>query len=168
MEYLEEVDSLRIKESKSSLEYTISSNHPKLTPNSNRKNSDYVMLEVSQIMKEAINKKDNILFIGICGGQSCGKSSISQYLQKNLKNVFILSEKDFFLGGPRERRRSFDDKDDILNNNFDGYSIERKYRLVNINSPRNFDWDYLEEVMKSLKNKQPTKIPFWDKEKNIK
>ncbi len=141
--------------------------NPELTPSSIRKSSDAMKEELNTNLKNLLLDKRGTLIIGICGGQSSGKSSISQYLQKNLPHTAIISEKDFFIGSKERRKSTVEEKMNILNMTDDEYSVSRKHRLVEINSYKNFDWDGLSNVICQFKNKEVVQIPTWDKEKQL-
>lgn len=160
MEFVDEHDNLRRqgKETPKDISQT-------LTPSNNRKNSESYMNEVQQL-KNIFGDKPFIV-IGICGGQSCGKSLISLYFQRHLQNTVIISEKDFFVGNKERRKSAVDEKVSVLTMNDDDYSINRKQRLADINNIRNFDWDNFTSCLKSFKEGKPTLFPTWDKEKGV-
>lgn len=191
MEFLEEHDNLRRKYSKEDTmkERTdklnknmsnynndgscINNTRVELTPNANRKNSDFLIHELQNNMNSMILDKNNsgVLFLGICGGQSSGKSLISLYIKKHIKNCILISEKDFFIGNT-DRRKSLDDH---KNNKFtelnkqdesEDFPNSRKHRLIDTNNIKNFDIDGLKKVIASIKEGKQTKVQGWDKDKN--
>lgn len=170
MEFLEEHEGLKRvsdTDNKGAQEVIKTKNPLELTPAANRKNSDFVINELSTNIQSLISKGSNIIVIGMCGGQSCGKSSISLYLKKYLKGTYIISEKDFFIGQRERRKSTADEKMSILNMTDDEYSVQRKHRLFEVNNIRNFDWESLKNVITSLKEGKSTSIPTWDKDKNV-
>lgn len=171
MEYLEEHNELRrtnINETPN--QQIIKSNKIELTPNANRKNSDFIINEMKTELSSVMNKHSRgVLIIGICGGQSSGKSMISAYLKKHLTNSYIISEKDFFIGNKERRKSITDDKLKFidLHNDDDGYSNLRKQRLVETNSIKCFDLDSMYIAIKNIKEGKVTKIQSWDKDKYV-
>lgn len=159
MEYLEEHNTLRRNNEKEA--------KIELTPSSNRKNSDYAKTEINNNLHSIVSNSKQNFVIGICGGQSSGKSMISMYLNKHLENTVIVSEKDFFIGNKERRRSTADEKMSILNMADDDYSTTRKHRLAEVNNLKNFDWDSLVNVICQFKKGEIAKVPTWDKEKNF-
>lgn len=170
MEFLEEHEGLRTSISDQAVKEGLTEITPtvglELTPAANRKNSDFVINELNQNIQTLIGRGSTIV-IGICGGQNCGKSSISLYLKKHLSKTVILSEKDFFVGVKDRKKSTVDEKMSVLNMTDDDYSVTRKHRLHEVNTIKNFDWDCLKNVILSIKDGKTTSIPTWDKEKNI-
>ena len=123
-------------------------------------------------MNSMISDKNNsgVLFIGICGGQSSGKSLISLYIKKHIKNCILISEKDFFIGNTADRRKSEENKGKFtdLNKQDEGedFPIARKQRLIDTNNIKNFDIDGMKKVIASIKEGKQTKVQGWDKDKN--
>ena len=171
MEYLEETQDLRKKSpiDKKDKEKN-NQNKPRkemdLTPSNIRKNSESFMIEINANLSKAVKDKNNII-IGMCGGQSCGKSLISLYMNKNLYKSAIISEKDFFIGNKERRKSTVEEKLDVLNMTDDDYSINRKNRLADINNINNFDFESLANCLKDYKDKKSIEIPTWDKEKGV-
>jgi len=175
MEFISDHDNLGAKKestnsnSKTNSQYKgLSVTNSSLTPISNRKNSDYILhSEISEIQSQMDNSENKFMIIGICGGQSSGKSLITLYLTKHLKGALVVSEKDYFIGTSKERRKSFnEDKLQILNSSDDDYSVKRKHRLVETNSLRCFDWESLKNSLINLRKGNVTNFQSWDKEKN--
>ena len=185
MEWLEEHDNLRrkgsvnapdssnpkadsISKNMNNYKDNLNNNNVELTPNSNRKNSDFLINELANAMNSKNKEKGGSTFlIGICGGQSSGKSLISLYLKKHVKDAIILTEKDFFIGN-KDRRKSLDDKGKTIESSFnDDYPIVRKNRLIEINNIKNFDLQALKIALTSIKNKEITNVQSWDKEKQV-
>lgn len=159
--YSEEVNELKAKPLTKEL------SNLELTPSANRKNSENLMQDLKTEVTEMLKKGKHILIIGICGGQSSGKSKISAYLRKHINNSLIISEKDFFVGN-RDRRKSLAEEKlkhlDI--NEDDEYPNFRKHRLVETNSLKCFDFDALKSNLINLKSGNATKFQSWDKEKS--
>jgi uridine kinase len=160
--YSEEVSDLKAKPINKEI-YNL-----ELTPSANRKNSEAVMKEFESNINQRLKKGTKILVMGICGGQSSGKSKISAYLKKHINNSIIVSEKDFFIGN-RDRRKSLaEEKLKYLDiNEDDEYPNFRKHRLVETNSLKCFDFEALKNSLISLKAGNATKFQSWDKEKSI-
>jgi uridine kinase len=160
--YSEEVSDLKAKP------LTKEKYNLELTPSANRKNSEAVMQDIKLDINQRVKKGAKILIMGICGGQSSGKSKISAYLKKHINNSTIISEKDFFIGN-RDRRKSLaEEKLKYLDiNEDDEYPNTRKHRLVETNSLKCFDFDALKNSLISLKLGNATKFQSWDKEKSI-
>lgn len=190
MEFLEEHDNLRRKYSKedSMKERTdklnknmsnynkdgssVNNTKVELTPNANRKNSDFLIHELQNNLNSMISDKNNsgVLFLGICGGQSSGKSLISLYIKKHIKNCILISEKDFFIGNTADRRKSEENKGKFTDLNkqdeSEDFPIARKQRLIDTNNIKNFDIDGMKKVIASIKEGKQTKVQGWDKDKN--
>lgn len=180
MEYLEEHDNLRRKTSihdnqnnNISLSTKPGNNkfqkNVELTPIADRKNSEAMRNEVLNKMNVLKKKKPGCLLLGICGGQSSGKSVISSYLKKHLKHSKIICEKDFFIGN-KDRRKSLAEeklKNIDLNNENDEYPNTRKHRLVETNSIQCFDFETFKSNLESVQKGNVTKFQKWDKEKHI-
>lgn len=172
MEYIDEQNNLRkYSEEVSELKakpLTKERANVELTPNANRKNSEVVMQGLKTEMNQLFKKGSSVFIIGICGGQSSGKSMITAYLKKHINASTIISEKDFFIGN-RDRRKSLaDEKSKYIEvNEEDDYPNFRKNRLVETNSIKCFDFDALKSNLMSLKSGKSTKFQSWDKEKNV-
>ncbi len=139
-----------------------------LTPNANRKNSEFFMQEVQSNIIKKLKNGNKIFIIGICGGQSSGKSIISAYLKKHINSSLIISEKDFFVGNQEKKKSLVDEKLKYLEaNEEDEYPNFRKNRLVETNNLKCFDFEALKSNLNSLKIGNSTKFQSWDKEKNV-
>lgn len=157
MEYLEDTKGL-IKKSPKKIK------NINMASVSKRKNSESFVLNLNNNVLNAFKNKNNII-IGICGGQSCGKSLISSYIDKLLEKTEILSEKDFFIGNKERRKSNVDDKINVLQMTDDDYSTTRKNRLAEINNYNNFDFESLIRCLTDFSEGKTINIPTWDKEK---
>lgn len=175
MEFLEEHDDLRrkddsnMKKEKQKHKNSVTYKDVELTPNANRKNSDFIIQEIknnfSNIEK---NNNNKIKLIAICGGQSSGKSMISLYFKNRLKHAKILCEKEFFIG-QKERKKSVsgsDVKSKIINSEDDGYPESRKTRLIETNSIKCFDFNALKNALYDFVSGKKVSVQGWDKENN--
>jgi hypothetical protein len=134
-----------------------------LTPSNNRKNSEAFLNEVNNLKNMFSDRKT--IVIGICGGQSCGKSLISLYIKKHIANTEIISEKDFFVGNKERRKSTMDEKISVLNMIDDDYPVPRKQRLAEVNNLKNFDFETLKDNLIAFKDGKVANFPTWDKDK---
>ena len=51
--------------------------------------------------------------------------------------------------------------------NEDGYSVERKQRLIEINNPDSYDNELMVEHLKKIKNQEETFIPEYNHETDV-
>ena len=49
----------------------------------------------------------------------------------------------------------------------DGYSIERKTRLVDFSNPDCYDWENLVKVLQKIRNNESFTIPFYDVDEDV-
>lgn len=49
----------------------------------------------------------------------------------------------------------------------DGYSMERKTRLVDLSNPQCFNWDKLVDVLEKISKKLPATINYYDQDEDI-
>jgi hypothetical protein len=100
--------------------------------------------EIDSLLK---NDTPTLKIFGICGGSSCGKSKITKYFQSRIDRSIVIAEKDFLKKEKSSSRKKSanEDKESLfaVNNNQDGYPIERKQRLIELNDPEFYDWDRL-------------------------
>jgi len=99
--------------------------------------------EIDSIFK---NNPVNLKVFGICGGSACGKSKITKYFQSKINRSIVIAEKDFLKNENSQRKKSYhEDKENLfaVNNSQDGYSLERKQKLIDMNDPDFYDWERL-------------------------
>ncbi len=97
---------------------------------------------------DSLLKKDtrSVKIFGICGGSSCGKSKITKYFQNKIRHSIVIAEKDFLKKPVQQRKKSYhDDKENLfaVSNEQDGYSKERKEKLIELNDPDFYEFDRL-------------------------
>jgi hypothetical protein len=140
MEYLKNLQKKTDEEEYDDLKLTYSFTPQ---PTLNRKYSN-LEREIDTLFKEV---KGKTKIFGICGGTSCGKSKITHYFQSRIDRSVIICEKDFFdKNKDSATKKAFvDDKENlfVLSNSDDGWSSERKHKLINYNDPDCYDWDSL-------------------------
>jgi len=87
-----------------------------------------------------------------------------------LKFFNFKNQKDFFLTeSSKSRKKSVSEylKDRFAVSDSDGYSIERKTRLVDFANPECYDWEKLIAVLERIKKKETFFIPFYDQDEDI-
>lgn len=119
-----------------------------------RKKSLFLIQE--KIAKERRSGK-NVVLIGLCGGQSSGKTKIAQYYQKNIPNSKVISEKGYF----KNRTRKLSANEPFIED-FDGYSKERKTLLIELSKPDSYDHEALIETLTNLVKGEKVTVPTYD------
>lgn len=159
MEYLEQV--MDKKDSSRDLpSYRLDKKSNRITPFRKR---SYDITSTVQTMQLKDGK--SVLFIGISGGQASGKKKISQYFHNQIKRSDTICEMSFFK--PEDKKRKLPLEDEYLIKDYDFYDKERRLYLIDICNPDSYDYDKFYEILRSLKEGQKVKIPYFD-EKNSK
>lgn len=88
--------------------------------------------------------------IGICGGPSSGKSFIAKWIKNQLLksgiSVCILKEKNFLKS---VEIKNEEDREHYMKN----YDFDNYYAI---------DWEFFENAVKKLENRQPFNTPIYD------
>lgn len=171
MEHLDEHDNLKFIDSN---DKKPSSHTPKnnislsmLTPNSNRKNSDFLVNNMRMNDLQKLVKNKNVVVLGFCGAQSSGKSLIAYYFRKHLINSVYISEKDYFIPSKEKRKKTTDEKIGSIGLNIEeDYPLERKERLTEVNMYKNFDFEKLCKDVQSLQKGKSINLQYYDKNEN--
>lgn len=174
MEHLDEHDNLKFKDSNNEIKKNTSHQTPKnnmnlsmLTPNSNRKNSDYIVNNIRMNDLQKLIKNKNVVVLGFCGAQSSGKSLIAYYFRKHLINSVYISEKDYFIPSKEKKKKTTDEKIGSIGLNIEeDYPLERKERLTEVNMYKNFDFEKLCSDIKTLQKGKPINLQYYDKSEN--
>ena len=101
-----------------------------------------------------ILKDKKISFIGLSGGQASGKTKIANYCKKNVPNILIIDEKDFFKVEYKDK--SLNDEDIFE------YPKKRKKLYTQLTNPLYYDYEKLYDCLKKLSNGEKIKIPHYD------
>lgn len=129
-----------------------------VTRTSSVRSIDKIVIRLSQ------EKKDNVLFIGICGGQGSGKKKISHFFNNKIKNSECISEMSFFKP-PDEKNRIIPKEDEYLVEDNKFYSKKRRLYLIDLCNPESYDYEKFYETLTNLRQGKEVKIPYFDEQK---
>ena len=97
--------------------------------------------------------KQEVIIIGLCGGQGGGKTKLSKILSKNVPKSSIIEERSYFKVMPAKRKLTTEVEP--LFGEIGGYSKDRKLLLVDLSDPNCYDYEKLYNDLISLKKGNP-------------
>ncbi|CAI2362859.1 unnamed protein product [Moneuplotes crassus] len=115
-------------------------------------------------------RRKGVFLIGICGGPSCGKTTLVEHIKMNLvRSIACIKCSDFYkpLLGKGRSTHSHDGLDEELEQ-IDAEedhktAVEKINKLYDFDSPDAIEFDLLIEVLKKLKENKSTTKPKYNK-----
>ena len=122
--------------------------------------------DVEIFEKELLNLKfpgHKVVFIGISGAFSSGKSKVTQYFHSCIDRSATISEMSFFKPSDINYKSEKINKDtEYLTRDYDKYNLKRRLYLINRCDPNSYDYDKFLETLQNLSNGKKIKIPMFD------
>ncbi len=123
-----------------------------------------INLENPKDSKKNKQKKKPITFLGVTGGQASGKSQLTKFFKKNIKECAIINEKSFFRKN-KKPRALISVEDEKLFSDFPEYSKERRLYLMDSSNPDCYDLNQLYGILRKISNREKVKVPYFEEEK---